>query len=257
MGTSINPAGGHRAAEHLDADAVCAQCGTVNPEETLMCKTCGNNLRDQRQMRLAAEAQMDGETVNGNRRQFVRSALAVLGLLVVLWTALNVATIQQWMINAQVENVNIAESLFLDEQAPLYNDLMAELRANLPTEEEKKAAVSSPVPVTDYSGYYVIVTRDGESGSALLQRQEQGTSEGGTQSFSFVSLLAEAEIRGVASLRGNNLTADWNSTGLRYQDEYIPASGVVIQQENGSFDGFGQSAITEFGHPFTAYKIAR
>ncbi|MCX5757207.1 MAG: hypothetical protein NTU83_01615, partial [Candidatus Hydrogenedentes bacterium] len=41
--------------ERIDADAVCEKCGTVNPEETLLCKTCGNNLRDQRLHRVQSE----------------------------------------------------------------------------------------------------------------------------------------------------------------------------------------------------------
>ena len=41
--------------ERLDADAVCGSCGTVNPEDTLLCKSCGNNLRDQRQTRIAVD----------------------------------------------------------------------------------------------------------------------------------------------------------------------------------------------------------
>ena len=27
--------------QRLEADAVCEQCGTVNPEDTLLCKKCG------------------------------------------------------------------------------------------------------------------------------------------------------------------------------------------------------------------------
>ena len=41
------------SAERVDADAVCARCGAVNPEDSLLCKVCGNFLRDLRGRRLA------------------------------------------------------------------------------------------------------------------------------------------------------------------------------------------------------------
>ena len=47
--------------EGIEADAVCAQCGSANPEGTLICKTCGNNLRDQRLMRIAADQILDAD----------------------------------------------------------------------------------------------------------------------------------------------------------------------------------------------------
>ena len=50
----VNPQDHHEHVEHLDADAVCEACDTVNPEGTLLCKTCGNNLRDQRARRMKA-----------------------------------------------------------------------------------------------------------------------------------------------------------------------------------------------------------
>jgi len=48
--------------EGIEADAVCAQCGSANPEGTLICKTCGNNLRDQRMLRITADQLLDADT---------------------------------------------------------------------------------------------------------------------------------------------------------------------------------------------------
>ena len=51
----------HEAVEHLDADAVCEPCGNVNPEGTLLCKTCGNNLRDMIQAIEAGQVEEPGK----------------------------------------------------------------------------------------------------------------------------------------------------------------------------------------------------
>ncbi|MBI2431556.1 MAG: hypothetical protein HYV26_01650 [Candidatus Hydrogenedentes bacterium] len=285
MGTSTNPTGGKRLAEHLDADAVCAQCGTVNPEETLICKVCGNNLRDQRQMRLAAEAQLDGEAPGRDRRLWLSRGLAVLGLLVVLWTMLNVDKIQQWMINAQVETVNPAEDLFFGAQSGAFDDLATELRANLPTAAQAQAAASSPTMTSDFEGYYVVPREAGGFGSVLVrivpeEKAENsagaGPAEGSPEAapgaeagtvaagpapelkattLRFVALFADGEVRGTGELRGNSFSADWNSVGARSGEEYTSASGAVIQQSDGTFDGFCQSAFTEAGLPFTMYKV--
>ena len=82
----------------LDADAVCGACGTVNPEGTLICKQCGNNLRDQRHQRMhAADAEIGVDTAQ-SRRRIIDIGLGVFGILVVAWAVINVlnGNIDRW-----------------------------------------------------------------------------------------------------------------------------------------------------------------
>jgi hypothetical protein len=76
--------------EYIDADAVCEQCSTVNPAGTLLCKTCGNNLRDQRMRRLAADEGMEAVHASDRPIRMLTGLLVVLGLLAILWAAINV-----------------------------------------------------------------------------------------------------------------------------------------------------------------------
>jgi len=251
MAMGTDPAGGQPHTERLDADAVCAECGMVNPEETLICKQCGNNLREQRQRRLAAEQQMTGEAPGEEGRKWLAGALTAVGLLLILWTAFNRDSIMQYLISAQGEDVNPAEEFWRGAETPLYRNLLTELRANIPTPEQKEAAFRQPAVVEEYEGYYVIVTAQGETGDALLRPALVGE---GTL-YDFVALINGTEVRGRASLRDRSLSANWNSVGIQHRGNIIPASGVVIQQPAGGFDGFAQSPVTEGGVEFKAYKI--
>ncbi|HOJ68818.1 MAG TPA: hypothetical protein PLH06_08470, partial [Candidatus Hydrogenedentes bacterium] len=90
------------AHQVLDADAVCAQCGMVNPEGTLLCKNCGNNLRDQRMLRLQADEALQGrETAAEQRNTFLRNALGVLGVLVLLYLGLNASSLMNLLTSPQ------------------------------------------------------------------------------------------------------------------------------------------------------------
>lgn len=265
MGTSVNPGGGRQVAEHLDADAVCAQCGTVNVEETLMCKVCGNNLRDQKLMRLNAEAQLDGEAAGSSRRQWLARTLSVIGVLVCFLALYKIDAIQQWMISAQTEGGITADENWFGAQSVLFDRLSAELKANLPTPEEAEAAMQAVTPTTQYEGYYVLTVEGKQVGSALLRESAQAPPPPAGQEgeavirqtrYDFVATLGPAEVRGNASLRENSLSADWTSSAVRNNGEYIPASGVVIQQPNGTFEGYAKTEGGEQGYSFVAYRLS-
>lgn len=250
MAMSTNPVEDRSSrVERLDADAVCAQCGMVNPEETLICKQCGNNLREQRQRRLEAEQHLAGQGPGFEGRRWLKGIVSLAVLVVLLLTALNVDAIVAYMMRTNV--VNPAETFWRGPEAAQYRVLLSELQANIPSPEQKEAVFRNPAVVDSFEGYYVIVTDDGRDGDALLRPAMVGDGN----LYDFVALVGPVEIRGRASLRENRLAADWNSAGVRYRGDHIPASGVVIQQSRGGFDGFAQSAATESGIAFKAYQI--
>lgn len=91
----------HDVVEHLDADAVCELCGNVNPEGTLLCKQCGNNLRDQRSRRMHTTGGPTSVVESSfSISRIVRGVVIVFGICAVLWVALEaVSTIETWLMS--------------------------------------------------------------------------------------------------------------------------------------------------------------
>ena len=89
-----------QAPETLDADAVCAQCNTVNAEGTLLCKVCGTNLRDQRAIRLSADQALDLGNSGQRRRAWLSGILFVLAIGLIISTLINQELIVEWLIDA-------------------------------------------------------------------------------------------------------------------------------------------------------------
>jgi hypothetical protein len=219
-------------------------------------------------MRLNAEAQLDGEAAGRERRQWLGRLVSLFGILLVLWVVFNLDRIQQWMIAAQTEGEVTADMNWFGPRASMFDALAAELQANLPTADAVEAAIEHPAPVTQYEGYFAITYgREGEGVALVREAPEPEPApapEEGAEAmeversprYDFVAVFPEAEVRGTASLRGNSFAADWSSTAVRVDGQYLPASGVVIQQPDGSFDGFGQSSFGETGFSFAAFKIS-
>ena len=192
--------------ERIDADAVCEKCGSVNPPETLLCRTCGNNLRDQRKRRLAeAGVAPLADEPFAQLRRVLSIALGVAGLVLILWTAFHVDEIEQWMSEGMVAREssgagNPARYWSWQSRKP-YENLLEEL-----SKEIHDAAYTGPGASGDVTGIYSIRVKRGalpqEIGRAcVVQMQEV---------VQFVAVLSlsegEIEIRGegtVAGDRGN------------------------------------------------------
>lgn len=224
----------HHDVEHLDADAVCEACDNVNPEGTLLCKTCGNNLRDQRARRMQAAPVAPAER-SFSIANIVRGVLILFGICVVLWVALNVSTIESWLMSgvqsvaASGQSVVSPESFWDGPGAARYNELAGILQ-EYPVTIEEAGMLPPGAPLPSLDGRYVI-KRSADSiasplGSAMIRM------DGDTAYF--VALLAGGtEIRGSAD---------------RSSDTMFQAVSIGILHADGSFsDAFGVGQIRATG----------
>ena len=86
--------------EQIDADAVCQQCDRINDEGTLICKACGNNLRDQRNLRIAQGAGPELMKEGGSKFRLFTGLLVTLGILLAVYMVLNIGNIEQALVNS-------------------------------------------------------------------------------------------------------------------------------------------------------------
>lgn len=240
---------------HLDADAVCAQCNNVNPEGTLICKVCGNNLRDQRMMRLASDDVLErgGDFTPGRGR--LRGALGVLGLLLVLWTMLNIDTIETWLVRAQAYSAGGAAALWRGPDAALHDQLLTVVQGTRYANAEIREAfeaLTAPDPDESLDGIYAVV-RVGPLGARRLGiaavREMDGV-------YVFTAELdGGGEVRGRARRQRNAYVVNWEDAGALYGGAYSAVSGVALARPGGDFDCFGQAEAIEGNFEFQAFRL--
>jgi hypothetical protein len=271
----------------LDADAVCVQCGTVHAEETLICKTCGNNLRDQRSVRLAAEQTMGGEQPGASKGRWVLQGLALFGIVVILLTAFNIDAISRWMVNPAMVDDDFVRSMWVGGESAVYEGLLEELRAAMPTQEAIAAAAANPRPITQMDGIYG-ATLEGQYAVAIIRKADavapaaaavtpDGTAsptdapagaaepaEAGAEPaeqlarevYHFVALMQpEGEVRGKLEARGANVIARERSAGMLYGDNFLSAWGAGLINTEGEIKCFATGAGSEEGLEFVAFQI--
>lgn len=240
----------------VDADAVCARCGTVNPEDTLICKVCGNNLRDQRTARFSREMPMVEEPKRSKGRFWFTAVLAMLGGLVVLVVLVALPRIEQGL--AGVYGAGIESNLLLwsGPDGEKLSALAGELNAKRLSDEEVQSALTSPAAVEEFSGRFVLAVEDADAGlqqvgEALVQQEEDF--------YYFVARVGITEVRGKARLNSNNfLVAEWvDQAGYRVGSEEHQVAGAVGPLGNAVLDGFGKTDLEEdAGYAFLAFHVA-
>jgi len=231
--------------EKIDADAVCARCGSVNPEETLLCKTCGNNLRDQRARRVAGELQGEIVASTGSRVSWVRAGLAVIGLLVIVWTGINADNIGGWLESSQAEQLGDPEIYWDGPNSRTLDAMAAAINAAPLTQADALRAQQTPSPDTGFEGKYALFHDSSAFGRILIGQaavKQQG------DSFLFVAILSNghAELRGEARVEetrgeGKKRLAARETAGLKIRDMYFGASGFAQISETGGFTCLGLS----------------
>lgn len=245
-------------AERVDADAVCARCGTVNPEDTLICKTCGNNLRDQRAARMAMEQPQEVAAAPGQQRGVIQGILALVGLLLILWVALNSDRIAQGMVSGLTSQNAFTLGLWSGQDGARLDDLAASLETAPPSANAQLEAIRSPVNIADPAGMYVLA-RESEAegirpvGTAIVQRDE----EDDTLYFVGHTDLLEVRGRGRVNTEGM-LVVDW--AGYREGAREYEVRGAALPMAAGGLECYGEPVSTDEeagagGYNFFAYKV--
>lgn len=243
---------GAAQAAGVETDAVCERCGTVNPEETLLCKSCGNNLREQRSRRLAAAQAYQGIEEAKPRTRWFTGLLAVFGLLIILWTALNVGQIEEWLAEAQTDAPVAGEDFYSGPRAAMLNQLAAELNENPVTREEADIAMAQTANPPDIGGRYAILRRGLAGadwvGQAVVRRQGDD--------FLFVAQLRNGvALRGVGRLREGTDTVVAENAAIEYQNEFAEASGAVQPIPGIGYAIFGITSLSDDSYEGVAYAI--
>lgn len=214
----------------IDADAVCEQCGTVNEEGTLLCKVCGQNLRDQRAHRLANAQGPEMFEERVSRIRLLTGLLSILGLLLVVFVVLNLSKIEASWVRYLSTDLGIDdESLWSGPGSQIYENLLRDLEEYPTSRSRIEEALNNPVTDRSYNGRYVLVRPrlsdvDRVIGEANLSRR-------GDRVY-FVAKIRNQpiEIRGYALLE---------QAGQEDEMRAIARNTVGIIVEDVQYSGFG------------------
>ena len=229
--------------EAIDADAVCGQCGRVNPEGTLICKGCGNNLRDQRLLRMAADQLLTGEEESAKRRSMLKGGLTVLGILVVIWCAMNAGRIMGFVVPGSVTDAMGASAsgapirpgaLWEAQEDSAFAPMADSLRQRYPSEGDADTArlnppTSNPTP----DGYFALFEKVGTTerfvGAAYAVQE-------GAELRYVAAFNDGTEVRGKATVGENTaLNTDWHMGGVQREGKYFAGAGAALPQSDGTF----------------------
>ncbi|MBI1319010.1 MAG: hypothetical protein GC168_08675 [Candidatus Hydrogenedens sp.] len=237
----------------VDADAVCGVCGIVNTDGTLLCRGCGNNLRDQKLRRLQAEVPADMDS-GVSTRMIVRGVFGVVGLLLLLIVALNVESIADSMVGGGNANDPVAR-FFKGPDSVTYEALSTAASGLAATPDTIAAALDSPPAAGVVDGEYIIVDANPYGASEILGTASV-VSEGDVRRFA-VRLSNGYELRGFGHSQGTKaFRCDWEDMALRTPEgAIVSASGVAVRQTDGGLECFGQSELDELSYGAVAYRV--
>lgn len=239
-------------SQRLDADAVCAQCGTVNPEGTLICKTCGNNLRDQRRLRLQAEEQLviGGELPSS--RNIVLGVITVLGAVAIIFAGFNADRIMLWLVSS-AEYSSSGVNLWSGEMGRVMSAMEQDLASHMVTASQIYSVFQQPIVSESVAGYYVVAVRStGQDyravGRAVVKPQDDN--------ILFVAVLDNgAQVRGIARQQESRYIAYWENASCQWNGQIGAVSGIVTRREDGRFEGYGGTELTPMNYEFFAFKL--
>jgi len=238
--------------ERVDADAVCAECGTINPEDTLLCKACGNNLRDQRARRVIGEHSGETET---ERRSFpmLFKLLALMGILLIILVAVNLQQISDGLMGVTMPSSN-AKQYWRSGDVDIYTDLLSALEAAPVTEDESTRAQANAAVSVSYDGRYSLIGtnvlgRKYVVGYANVQQVDNR--------LLFVALLNDGacEIRGEAAIEGDGQFAARDTAGVKMNETFYGASGLISRLDTGGYDCTGTSDFDGLAYSVVAYQV--
>ncbi len=244
--------------EGIEADAVCSQCGSINPEGTLICKTCGNNLRDQRLLRLTADQMMEAEGEIADKPTFLIRALTILALLIILYFGLNAGRIASFLTTAEeggLESTIVTQpQLFWnDTETTRYQAMKSTLDAVYPSPAQAESARLNTMPLSQVEGgTYVLFERLGTglrfAGAAVIKMEGN--------MWHFVAALTDGvEIRGKAVYDNRLFLTQWDQAGANFNEEFFAVTGVASLQEDGSITISGQYDANNLRYQAVAYRL--
>ena len=138
-----NPGAGF---EQIDADAVCEQCGLVNDEGTLLCKVCGQNLRDQRARRLANAQGTEAFEDRISRVRLLTGLLVTLGLLSIVLVVLNIENIEASLVQRLSSDTSSdTGGLWTGQSSAIYAALQRELEEYPTSRTRMQETLENPV----------------------------------------------------------------------------------------------------------------
>lgn len=232
--------------ERIDADAVCAQCGTVNPEGSLLCKSCGNNLRDQRMQRIAGG---EGAVVAGldeTRPVWVKGLLALLGILIIVWAALNADKIAGMTVGVQTGRGSDAsgdpESFWVGPTSAVYDAMADEVRTDPTPKTTIDATMAAPVASEAFEGRYVLVVNTALFGPTAIG-EAVVRMDSGSLLFAGVVADEEYEFRGLAEFEGEGRISVRNTAAVRKGNSYYLCQGFAAESAPGVFACYAMSDI--------------
>lgn len=240
--------------EHLEADAVCERCSTVNPQGTLLCKMCGNNLRDQRNRRMSGEGAAEvAVPATGRSRQIITGVLGVFVLLVILWVAFNVDTIASAMIQGIDNSTHgaAAEDYWTGPDHEKFDGMLQTLQTKPVSEAEITLATTQPPISSGYDGRYVI-KRNADVASAVIG---QGIAETRGDTVYFLATLSGGiEIRGIAQITSETKVVAEHA-GFLQSEAYAGCYGIGNSTDTGRIECAGYPEDSQTAYSAIAFRI--
>ena len=232
----------------IDADAVCELCGSVNPEGTLLCKTCGNNLRDQRVRRIANHVPLEGPKVV--RIRFFSTLLTAVLIVAVIGTAFCVPEIENWYMHHEMRESADVEDYWSKKGGATFETMLAQLMANTVTDEEAQNAENFPQDPGVFAGRYVIkLERPGHTNPVIGQGIVLQVDN---KLYILAVAVGGIQLRGAVNIPSNDTIEIKESVGVRMNTgEPSAIIGYAYRRDDGSLECFGQT--TAGSRPYTVY----
>lgn len=231
--------------QQFEADAVCERCGTVNDDGSLMCKACGQNLREQRMRRLAGARPAELPQERISRGRLAAGVLSAVGLLIVVIAALNISNIEAGLVSVMSEDpivVTETGGLWSGPLAETFERLLSSLQDYPTSNADIQAALQDPVSERSYNGRYVLLEpgplqASRVIGDAALERR-------GNRVY-FVALLRRPvmEIRGYAIFE----EVQDEGSGEFVERPVVRNTASYMSADGGELTGYGFSEPLDGG----------